>query len=48
MVEPIAVSSGMAILIIAASLQQPLCNGLVEGAVEGFIQLYKLAKKKID
>jgi hypothetical protein len=36
MVELIARSSGMAIVIIAASLQQPLCNGLVKGAVEGF------------
>jgi hypothetical protein len=36
MVEPIAGSSRMAIVIIAASLRQPLCDGLVEGTVEGF------------
>ncbi len=35
MVEQIARSSGMAILIIAASLQQPLRDGLVEVTVEG-------------
>jgi hypothetical protein len=36
MVEPIAGSSGMAIVIIAASLWQHLCDGLVKGAVKGF------------
>ncbi len=35
MVEPIAGSSGMAIVIIAASLWQPLCDGLVKGTAEG-------------
>jgi hypothetical protein len=35
MVEPIAGSSSMAIVIIAASLQQPLCDGLVKGFFEG-------------
>jgi hypothetical protein len=35
MVEPIAGSSSVAIVIIAAFLQQPLCDGLVEGAVKG-------------
>jgi hypothetical protein len=39
MVEPIAGSSGMAIVIIVSSLRQPLCNGLVEGAVEGFYSI---------
>jgi hypothetical protein len=36
MVEPFAWSSGMAIVLIANPLRQPLCNGLVEGADEGF------------
>jgi hypothetical protein len=48
MVEPIAGSSGMAIVIIAASLWQHLCDGLVKGAVKGFIQLCKSAKKKTN
>jgi hypothetical protein len=36
MVEPFAWSSGMAMVVIANPLRQPLCNGLVEGADEGF------------
>jgi hypothetical protein len=36
MVEPFAWSSGMAIVLIASPSRQPLCNGLVEGADEGF------------
>jgi hypothetical protein len=36
MVEPFAWSSGMAMVLIANRLQQPLCNGLVKGADEGF------------
>jgi hypothetical protein len=36
MVEPFAWSSGMAIVLIANPLRQPLCNGLVEGADKGF------------
>jgi hypothetical protein len=36
MVEPFAWSSGMAMVLIAIPLRQPLCNGLVEGADEGF------------
>jgi hypothetical protein len=36
MVEPFAWSSGMAIVLIANPLQQPLRNGLVEGSEEGF------------
>jgi hypothetical protein len=36
MVEPFAWSSGMAIVLMANPLQQPLCNGLVEGADKGF------------
>jgi hypothetical protein len=35
-VEPFAWSSGMAIGLIANSSWQPLCNGLVKGADEGF------------
>jgi hypothetical protein len=35
MVEPIAKSSGMAVVIIAASLRQRLRDGSVKGAVEG-------------
>jgi hypothetical protein len=36
MVEPFAWSSGMAMVLIANPSQQPLCNGLVESADEGF------------
>ena len=36
MVEPFAWSSGMAMVLFANPLRQPLCNGLVEGADEGF------------
>jgi hypothetical protein len=36
MVEPFTWSSGMAIVSIANPLRQPLCNGSVEGAGEGF------------
>jgi hypothetical protein len=36
MVEPFAWSSGMAMVLLANPLQQPLCNGLVKGADEGF------------
>jgi hypothetical protein len=36
MVEPFAWSSSMAIVLIANASWQPLCNGLVEGADEGF------------
>ncbi len=36
MVEPIAGSSSMAIVITATSLQQLLFNGLVKGAIKGF------------
>jgi hypothetical protein len=36
MVEPFAWSSGMALVLIVNRLQQPLCNGLVEGADKGF------------
>jgi hypothetical protein len=35
MVEPFAWSSGMAIVLIANPLRQPLCNGLVKGADKG-------------
>jgi hypothetical protein len=35
MVEPIAKSSGVAIVNIAAYSRQPLQDGLVKGAVEG-------------
>jgi hypothetical protein len=37
MVAPFVWSSGMAIVLIANILRQPLCNGLVEGADKGFI-----------
>ncbi len=47
MVEPIAGYSGMATVIIAASLWHPLRDGLVKGTDEGFISLCQLAKKKI-
>jgi hypothetical protein len=40
MVEPFAWSSGMAIILIANPSQQPLCNGLVEGADEGFYFIF--------
>jgi hypothetical protein len=36
MVKPFAGSSGMDILDIAAHPRQPLYNGLIEGAYEGF------------
>jgi hypothetical protein len=36
MVELFAWSSGMAIVLIANPLWQPLCNRLVKGADEGF------------
>jgi hypothetical protein len=36
MVEPFAWSSGIAMVLIAVSLRQPLCNGLVKGADKGF------------
>jgi hypothetical protein len=36
MVELFAWSSSMAMVLIANPLQQPLQNGLVEGADEGF------------
>jgi hypothetical protein len=36
MVEPFAWYSGMAMVLIANPLRQPLCNGLVEGADKGF------------
>jgi hypothetical protein len=36
MVKPFAGSSGMDILNIAAPPRQPLHNGLIEGAYEGF------------
>jgi hypothetical protein len=36
MVEPFAWSSGMAMVLIANPSWQPLRNGLVEGADEGF------------
>jgi hypothetical protein len=36
MVEPFAWSSGMAMVLIANPLWQPICNRLVEGADEGF------------
>ncbi len=44
MVEPFAWSSGMAIVLIAKPSQQPLCNGLVEGADEGFYFICKLVQ----
>ncbi len=46
MVEPITRSSGVAIVIIAASLRQPLRNGLVEGNVEGFYLIMWIGKEK--
>jgi hypothetical protein len=36
MVGPFAWSSSMDMVLIATSLWQPFCNGLVEGAKEGF------------
>ncbi len=42
MVEPFAWSSGMAMVLIANPLQQPLCNGLVEGTGKGFCFREKL------
>jgi hypothetical protein len=36
MVEPFALFSGMAMVLIANPLRQPLCNGLVEGADKKF------------
>jgi hypothetical protein len=36
MVELFALSSGMAMVLIANHSRQSLCNGLVEGAEEGF------------
>jgi hypothetical protein len=36
MVEPFAWSSGMAMVLMANPLQQPLCNGLVKGTDEEF------------
>jgi hypothetical protein len=44
MVELFAWSSGMAIVLIANPLRQPLCNGLVEGTDEGFILFCKLVQ----
>jgi hypothetical protein len=34
--EPVAGSHGMAMLYLATPSLQPLCDGLVKGAVEGF------------
>ena len=48
MVKPVAGSHGMAMLYLATPLLQPLCDGLVESAVEGFYELCKSAKKKIN
>jgi hypothetical protein len=53
MVEPFAWSSGMAMVLIANPLWQPLCNGLVEGTDEGFFNFVnwprnKLISKSID
>jgi hypothetical protein len=36
MVERFACSSGMAMVLIANPLRQPLCNGLVQGTGKGF------------
>jgi hypothetical protein len=36
MADPFALSSSMAMVLIANPLWQPPCNGLVEGADEGF------------
>jgi hypothetical protein len=40
MVEPFAWSSSMAMVLIANPLRQPLCNGLVKGANEGFCFIF--------
>jgi hypothetical protein len=44
MMEPFAWSSGMAIVLIANPLQQPLCNGLVKGTDKGFYLFCKLVQ----
>jgi hypothetical protein len=36
MVKPVAGSHGMAMLYLATPSMQPLCNGLVKGAVKRF------------
>jgi hypothetical protein len=45
MVELFAWSSGMAMVLIANASQQPLCNGLVEGADDKLILFCKLVQK---
>jgi hypothetical protein len=42
MVKLFAWSSGMAMVLIANPSRQPLCNGLVEGADEGFYFILKI------
>jgi hypothetical protein len=54
MVEPFAWSSDMAMVLIAISLRQPLCNGLVKGADKRILFYFvnwsrnKLISKSID
>jgi hypothetical protein len=40
MVELFAKSSGIAMVLIAKRFWQPLCNGLVKGADEGFYFIF--------
>jgi hypothetical protein len=37
----------MAMVFKATPSREPLCNGLAEGADEGFILLYEFAKRQI-
>jgi hypothetical protein len=47
MLEPFAWSRGMAMVLIANPSQQPLCNGLVEGADEGFFFFENWSRNKL-